>query len=1250
MKKLFTRILVLWLAGLLAFPMQATIKDNTYWKYQQLITETIRADISNTKKIKNPVEDIISNGDIYQCYWLGTTFSRVDAASLNESAISVYRQWSRNLTIQLVAMEPALAALSDGRTPMYLDDPYFYSLYIPSARLGEMFSLLNDICNLLSIKEDAKTNPVLDSVFVEYMRVKSHYIEQTIYGSDRYATKTYGPAMSTADLQKIVSAIGSDMFIKDPSLFLSLLIQVPEWRQQNLLNVEEQILTYSEYYLSSLDMNMCCSALTQLSYAHGKSKEDSEIRMAVISRLFPSLQKMAQGFMATSHADNSEHVKIIADFLQYQQKLQEEGKEFVNYSPALCPIELQNDSLFPIYSEMYARTGYALCREIGKFNSVNYINNNGNSLRNILPIMGYGDIREEWVDRLALYLSNLAGTTLDIYYRNNASWTIGALITEAKILTEILNICSIDAVYYVLMQMIPFFAGELGDEAYARHIMETYLFPFMPHVKLQTRDKDLNCFYMDFYAKIIQFLPLYDEPRQAELKKIYVTPFEQAVKTNTYCDWRSDHLATMADYYFQQRDTTMTNKYLDEYFALTSDTIFFYTYKYLIYGGITKNYEKAAQIVDYLNRNDTAMAAKYLEYSGLNPAYSYAMVGQKAKAIQQLHVFNTYLRQQFSVQLLTVGGSQASELLKRYEKVNDFFVQAHEEIEDTTIVAGFMSEFYNWQLFSKGLLLALNKESEMILKNHPSKIVRSLYEQLTASETKLSTMTNRDSFEAQMLQSNIDEIRNNLLHTIRDYIDKNAAANIRMINWQDVRDALKEDETAIEIVCGTLENDSVNTYYALLLHQGDEAPMAIRLFKEPELTPYIGMQDTTSINSMYKYSKNGKHLSQLIWSKILPYLHEGEQIYFSPTSALHQISMESLPYDEQRTMSDVYNMVRVSSTREIARPKPQIPHRNATLYGGIIYDATPDELYAESSRYPQLALRSMDADTIDRGAVKYLPGTKKEIEQIKQTLTEQQIHVDTYSSIAANEESFKALSGSNQNILHLATHGFYWPYESLQGQKNINRYSAQYLNDPLNRCGLLFAGANTALSGHSERLDKSVHDGILTAREISLLDFSQADIVVLSACETGLGDVTSEGVFGLQRAFKMAGAQTLLMALWKVNDDATRLLMAAFYRNLNQGMSKREAFRRAQQEVRNYTAEGTVSENNGRSILHEKYKNKGKQTGQASQPTKGGAESSEVSKQGTEVSKQAAEVSKQGVEVSHPYASPYYWAGFILLD
>ena len=119
---------------------------------------------------------------------------------------------------------------------------------------------------------------------------------------------------------------------------------------------------------------------------------------------------------------------------------------------------------------------------------------------------------------------------------------------------------------------------------------------------------------------------------------------------------------------------------------------------------------------------------------------------------------------------------------------------------------------------------------------------------------------------------------------------------------------------------------------------------------------------------------------------------------------------------------------------------------------------------------------------------------------------------------------------------------------------------------PLQRSGLLLAGCNKAWRG--EPIPEGLEDGVLTAAEIASLDFNRCDIVVLSACETGLGEITDEGVLGLQRAFKNSGVNTIIMSLWDVDDHATSLMMQSFYRNLMSGKSKRDSFFAAQNEVK----------------------------------------------------------------------------------
>ncbi len=160
-----------------------------------------------------------------------------------------------------------------------------------------------------------------------------------------------------------------------------------------------------------------------------------------------------------------------------------------------------------------------------------------------------------------------------------------------------------------------------------------------------------------------------------------------------------------------------------------------------------------------------------------------------------------------------------------------------------------------------------------------------------------------------------------------------------------------------------------------------------------------------------------------------------------------------------------------------------------------------------------------------------------------------------YTRDKANEESFKNLSGKDLDVIHIATHGFY--AESAGSSASID--------NSLLFSGLLMSGCNNILS-----VPQDIEDGILTAREISFLDFRKTDMVVLSACETALGKVTDDGVYGLQRGFKKAGVRTIIMSLWPVNDYATRLLMTSFYKYLADGHGKRDAFMEAQRDLREH--------------------------------------------------------------------------------
>ena len=492
---------------------------------------------------------------------------------------------------------------------------------------------------------------------------------------------------------------------------------------------------------------------------------------------------------------------------------------------------------------------------------------------------------------------------------------------------------------------------------------------------------------------------------------------------------------------------------------------------------------------------------------------------------------------------------------------------------------------YDNELFRKGLLLSsTNAIRQSILESNDSLLIEQ-WNNLVGLKQVIMNLEERDSKSSDLpyYKHQADSLEKIITRSSATFRDAQAK---RSITWETIRQNLSPNEVAIEYFTAPISKDSI-MYCALLLRHNSKYPELIPLFEEKEINSYLSYGDNV-VNNMYCYDRT-RNVTHTILGKIIPKIHEGETIYFSPAGLLHQIAIEHLPYDNNRTMSEVYPMIRLSSTSEIVsmKQKGTSPNVKSAIYGGIFYDLDTHSLLTESRNYRSedlVTYRAIQADTTNRGKVLYLSGTKKEAESIHSLLKKKDISSTLYIASKANEESFKSLSGQHCNIIHIGTHGFTWTDSTARKQDYFRqRLSMQMLGehqlqkptiDPLTRCGLLFAGSNIALSGHSKDLPEGVQDGILTAKEISLMDLRDANLVVLSACETAKGDITSEGVFGLQRAFKMAGAQTIIMSLWKVNDQATQMLMTEFYTNwIGKQQSKREAFKNAQNTVRTHFEE-----------------------------------------------------------------------------
>jgi CHAT domain-containing protein/Tfp pilus assembly protein PilF len=403
------------------------------------------------------------------------------------------------------------------------------------------------------------------------------------------------------------------------------------------------------------------------------------------------------------------------------------------------------------------------------------------------------------------------------------------------------------------------------------------------------------------------------------------------------------------------------------------------------------------------------------------------------------------------------------------------------------------------------------------------------------------------------------------------------------VRWEDVRDALKPTEAAVEFVSfpyhnGRQETDSVR-YMALVLRPGDVAPQVVPLLTdEGPLRRLLARRSASSGAITYATRgseldtdqlSRGDSLYRLIWQPIDTLLAGAKTVWLAPSGLLHQVSFAALPYPGSvadktdfktpHYLADRYQLRQVGSTRQVAAPRTGDDTyqtlSSATLYGGIVYDSTGQQ--------PTRA-----------GAWPYLPGTRREVEQISRFVGPKARAV---TGRAATEAGFKAQSGQSPTVLHIATHGFAFPdpllaltdtsaAPDLVGA-NPGGATFRRIANPLFRTGLLMAGANHVWQGGRPALGED--DGILTAYEVANLNLSNTKLVVLSACETALGDIRgSEGVFGLQRAFKMAGAGYLLTSLWPVSDEATSDLMTLFYRNWKRHKTIRAAFAQTQLALR----------------------------------------------------------------------------------
>ncbi len=461
-----------------------------------------------------------------------------------------------------------------------------------------------------------------------------------------------------------------------------------------------------------------------------------------------------------------------------------------------------------------------------------------------------------------------------------------------------------------------------------------------------------------------------------------------------------------------------------------------------------------------------------------------------------------------------------------------------------TGVPAIQEKAYNVYLATKALILSETAQMRRRLERSNDTAIVRIYQEWQEQKdyvAKLYTYTPQElaEFGVNLAQ---EEARLNTLE--RQLTAMVGDIRLPRPSWKDIRYRLSAGTAAVDWIRTRVPNTDSIVYYAILITPQTKKPIVIPFPNGKKMEDYYLFRYTQSILNFERDTTSYRAYWAPIGERLPP---DTKTLLVSNDGLFHQINLSTIALPEGGYLVDKYQIIYHSRLASLTRPPKPVKFyegRKAWLV------ADPDfngELPPDSTYVPDL------------------PGTAQEARVLKELFQSAGYLPYTYTRREATE--VKARETRSPYILHIATHGVFLPYDERIGAL-IGIQSTSALANPLFRSALLLADAGrTMVSGSSSDPEK---DGLLNAYELLTLSLENTELVALSACETGLGEVQNgEGVYGLQRAFLIAGARNLLLSLWKVDDEATRDFMTTFYRQwLTVRLPIAEAFWNAQKEMR----------------------------------------------------------------------------------
>jgi CHAT domain-containing protein len=474
----------------------------------------------------------------------------------------------------------------------------------------------------------------------------------------------------------------------------------------------------------------------------------------------------------------------------------------------------------------------------------------------------------------------------------------------------------------------------------------------------------------------------------------------------------------------------------------------------------------------------------------------------------------------------------------RFQRFYNFAIQA------ASTKPSIIEDVYDYQTATKGLLLnSTNRIKEAILKSGDKSLINDYVLWLDKKEAlaRYYSLTKEELTQQKIDLSAMEAEANRVERSLSSRsADFSSGYSTQKVNYKQIRDLLADNEAVVEIIRVHLFDQDFSAdakYVALVLTKGMQIPKMIVMENggqlETRYAKYYRNAIQQKLDDAYSYDQ--------YWARFDADLAGKKIIYVSPDGAFNQINLNTLKKPQGDYVLNRYDLTIIGNSRDLIAlkgKKSASAVKNATLLG------FPD--YGGNELAP-------------------LPGTKIEIEGVSKILKSAGYQVSQLAALEASEKNLKAVK--SPALIHIATHGYF--LQDTESNGNAFGVSVENAaNNPLLRSGLMLANAGKTISGTGSPNLESNDNGILTAYEAMNLDLNNTNLIVLSACETGLGDVKNgEGVYGLQRAFLVAGADAMIMSLWKVDDAATQQLMTNFYTNWTKLGNKQKAFKQAQLQL-----------------------------------------------------------------------------------